>query len=76
MEVGTVIHLVGITLKGKNRIDRGGHTWIVRKTNSEIKIEGFANKPMLLVESLKKGHREMFWMQPEGDPNVKRINMR
>lgn len=66
MEVGTVIHLQGITLRGKNRINRGGITWIVHSIRS--------NPDEMFVQSLKKGNREMFWMLEKGDPNVKRIN--
>lgn len=65
IEIGTSMTLAGITLKGKNRINRGGHTWMVKSISTEFG---------LLMESVQKGDREMFWMLPQNDPNVKRLN--
>lgn len=65
MEIGTLIHLQGITLRGKNRINRGGIAWMVRRIDSEWG---------LFVESIQKGQKECFWMRENNDPHVKRIN--
>jgi hypothetical protein len=65
IEVGTSMTLKGKTLKGKNRINRGGHTWMVKAITEEWG---------LLMESVQRGEREMFWMRPSDDPNMIRLN--
>ncbi len=64
-EIGTLMHLKGKTLKGKNRINRGGRSWMVKLTHP---VFG------LCMESIEKGNREMFWMLPTNDPHVQRLN--
>lgn len=64
LEKGTVIHLTGKTVRGKNRINRGGVTWMV--------VEVVGNR--LRVESLTKKKKEMFWMQDNGDPHMRKLN--
>lgn len=65
IEIGTLMHLQGITLKGKNRINRGGISWMVK----------FKNRTFgLCMQSVQKGEHEMFWMLPKNDPHVRRIN--
>lgn len=53
--------LKGKTLRGKNRIRRGGSSWRVR---------AYDDRWGVLVESLEAGEREMFWFNPSGDPHV------
>lgn len=65
IEIGTLMHLDGITLKGKNRINRGGRAWMVRRIDTTWG---------LLMESVQRGQREMFWMLPKNDRNVRRLN--
>jgi hypothetical protein len=60
MDIGDVIRLKGKTLKGKNRINRGGDDW---------KIVAFHEDHGALLQSIKVGQREMFWLNSP-DQNV------
>jgi hypothetical protein len=57
------IKLRGKTLRGKNRLNRGGTDWlVVRRTESK-----------LFVQSLAVGQREMFWIDLPVDQHVEVI---
>lgn len=55
------LRLKGKTLRGKNRINRGGEFWIVAGNNPRFG---------LFLESVAVGRRECFWMQAPSDPHV------
>lgn len=62
------VRLKAKTLRGKNRIDRGGEIWWVRqmrgKTNGPPEVQEW------LVESVIHGPQEMFWITRPSDPHV------
>jgi hypothetical protein len=61
-----VVTLRGKTLRGKNRLNRGGEQWlVVRRTERS-----------LFVQSLAVGQREMFWIDQPVDPHTEVIACR
>lgn len=61
MEVGDRVRLKGKTLRGKNRIRRGGEIWLVIEKRSSLG---------LLMESCRN-NLDLFWMLDRtSDPNM------
>lgn len=69
LEVGTTIHLRGLTLRGKNRIMRGGHTWLVMDVRPYQTVTD-----RMLMMSVSKGEKETFWMDTSNDQHMQRLD--
>jgi hypothetical protein len=65
--VGDVIRLKGKTLRGRNRITRGGSLWRVVQSQ-----DSFGGRQWF-VESVEKGPRECFWIKERRDDHVEII---
>ena len=61
VQVGGTVRLRGVTLRGKNRVARGGESWLV--------VRHCAKWGFFLV-SASVGERECFWATLPNDPNV------
>lgn len=59
-----MLTLKGKTVRGKNRIRRGGDNWTVIDSQESN---------FMLVESVSNP-RELFWMKKHNDPNVEVVN--
>lgn len=58
-EVGTLIILKGKTVRGRNRIRRGGHSWMIKRVMGNL----------LLMDSISNP-KEKFWMLSQNDPHM------
>ena len=73
MQPGDIIELRGKTLRGKNRIARGGVSWKIVRFIEDSNFIGPA-VPGVMVESVQVGQRESFWISLPTDSHMEVIN--